>query len=716
MGRPLFVLTTLLALAAVPSASPAFASLPPGPAVALLAAKAAEPRHVGRTDLENQTGLIMEIDRLSPAGLRSSRPLRMSGTVTNLSPHTWTDAKVYLSMGYDPAVTKSALEAFAADDAAFGTTVEGVGLFDDIGTLRPGSRTDWSLTVPFANLPISGAAGVYHVGATLFATGPAGDDSFADARAATTVPYLPDGTTVTRPTSVVTLVPVTAPVLRHPDGAFVDDRLAAQLAPGGRLSDLLDFASRAPPGSVELAVDPDLRQAVKDMSTGYVVRSVIQQEQGADGRPGAGQQNAAAWLAELGQVEGSQHVTWLPWANPAVSSLAAAGMRGIVTAAVVSSSSYGAGTSVGSSVVDWQENGSTTRRALAVARLAGVGTHIISQQSLPSLVLGQPSGYPPFQVTLRTRPGPVTAVVARGDVGGQPFDATLSALQFRQALLAEATVRALSGDVRPTSVFAAPFNWDPGPLSSRAHLPAAYRYPTVAVASVADLGHRRSPPYTGPVRLVHGRPRLGAQTLDAIRRLRHSGRVYGDLLAGHGPDSTAFDQQLASAASAAWSTETVRGTAVTRELARQISSQVARVTVTGPAFVAMSSNSGRFPLTVTNGLDVPVTVKVSLHPLNHALNITPLQPLRLAPGQLLDVEVTTRADGTGLTQVRARLSTLSNRAFGHPLYFNVRATQIGVAIWIAMAAGLATLFISAGRRIYVRARGRGFETRGKSSA
>jgi hypothetical protein len=192
--------------------------------------------------------------------------------------------------------------------------------------------------------------------------------------------------------------------------------------------------------------------------------------------------------------------------------------------------------------------------------------------------------------------------------------------------------------------------------------------------------------------------------------------VYGALLAGHDVVSTSFDQQLASAGSAAWSTASIRGTAVTRELAHEISDKVAKVTVTGPAFVAMSSNSGRFPLTVSNGLDVPVTVKVVLIPLNHALNIAPLQPLHLAPGQLLDVDVTGRADGTGLTQVRARLATLSGRPFGRPVYFNIRATQIGVAIWVAMGAGLATLFISAGRRIYVRARGRGFKTRGRSSA
>jgi hypothetical protein len=714
MGRPLFVLTAFVAMAAVTPVVPALAS-PPGAPGDSAPGRSVSAVRLGQSDLEAETGLTMQIIRVSPVGLEPGRPLRMSGTVTNLSSHAWTDAKVYLTMGFDPAVTKSALEGFADDNDAFGTPVNGFGLFDEIGRLRPGSRTDWHLDVPFEKLPISGRPGVYQVGAIVLAGDANGRDSLADARAATTVPYLPDGTSV-RPTQVATLVPVTAPVLRHPDGVFVDDGLADLMAPGGRLRNVLDFASQAPAGSIELVVDPAVRQAAKDMSIGYEVQSFAQQAAGIGARSGAGQQDAAAWLEELDELGRIQHISWLPWAGPAVSSLAAARMRGVVTAAVVSSQRYSTGSLAGSTVTDWQEYGSTTRRALAVTRLAGAGLHVVSQDSLPGLTLSDPSGYPPPQITVRTRPGPVSAVVTRADIAGVPFTASLSALQFRQSMLAEATVRALSGDHHPTSVFAAPWYWDPGDMSAAANLAGGYGYRAVQVASPADLAARARPPYRGHLRLVHGRPQLSPATLDAIRRLRRNGRVYSELLADKSDASTGFERQFASSGSAAWSTQPIRGNAMTRELARQIAAKIAQVTVTGPAFVAMSSNTGKFPLTVSNGLNLPITVRVSLVPVNRALKITPLQPLHLAAGQLLDVEVTSRAEGTGLTQVRARLSTLTHRTFGRPLYFNIRATQIGVAIWVAMGIGIATLFITASRRIYARARGRGFETRGKSSA
>ena len=181
MGRPPHVLIAFLALAAMTVAAPADAA-------AAARQTAVSSPQLSHTGLQTQTGLTMEITRVSPAGLKSGRPLRMSGTVTNLSAHAWTDAKVYLSMGFDPAITKSALDAFADDDDSFGTTVNGLGLFDEIGRLRPGSRTDWHLDVPFAQLPISGGAGVYQIGATLLAGTAQGRDTVADARIATTDP------------------------------------------------------------------------------------------------------------------------------------------------------------------------------------------------------------------------------------------------------------------------------------------------------------------------------------------------------------------------------------------------------------------------------------------------------------------------------------------------------------------------------------------------
>jgi len=264
-------------------------------------------------------------------------------------------------------------------------------------------------------------------------------------------------------------------------------------------------------------------------------------------------------------------------------------------------------------------------------------------------------------------------------------------------------------------VIAAPFNWDPG-MSSLVDLAAGYRYPTVAAESLSVLAQRLPRLYQGSVQLSGMQPALSTDVLAAIKRLRDTGRVYTDLLTERRRVAMSFDQQLAESGSSVWRWQPKRGAALTHRLSRQMAGQVSQVSLTGPAFVAMSSSSGPFPLTVSNGLDVAVTVDISVDPLNRALQISPIDTLHLGPGQSRDIQVQSKADGSGLTQVRARLSTASGRPFGRPLDFNIRATQIGLAIWVAMGVGLVALFLSAGRRIYKRARGEGFQTRAKSTA
>ena len=85
--------------------------------------------------------------------------------------------------------------------------------------------------------------------------------------------------------------------------------------------------------------------------------------------------------------------------------------------------------------------------------------------------------------------------------------------------------------------------------------------------------------------------------------------------------------------------------------------------------------------------------------------------VRFEPGQRRDIEATARTDGSGLTTVRIQLTTTSHRPVGRPWSFDIRSTQIGLAIWIVMGIGGAILFGAAARRIYVRIRSGAMQTR-----
>ncbi|MGH8883492.1 MAG: DUF6049 family protein, partial [Stackebrandtia sp.] len=179
---------------------------------------------------------------------------------------------------------------------------------------------------------------------------------------------------------------------------------------------------------------------------------------------------------------------------------------------------------------------------------------------------------------------------------------------------------------------------------------------------------------------------------------------YLELLTDPEAATTDYYEDLGEASSAAWRLRPKLGTALTRTGVRLIADDIAKVTITGPTFVALSAESGRFPLTVTNGLDVPVSVKIDVTPENTALRVSTIETLELEPGQRRDIEVTSQADGSGLTRVTARLMTIEDRPFGERWSLDVRATQIGVVIWVLMGAGAVVLFGAAGYRIVKRIR------------
>jgi hypothetical protein len=281
----------------------------------------------------------------------------------------------------------------------------------------------------------------------------------------------------------------------------------------------------------------------------------------------------------------------------------------------------------------------------------------------------------------------------------------MSVLQFRQRLVADATVRSLaSGRQGKAAVVALPFNWNPAASATTVPMGNAYRLPCLRATGLRSLTARRPTPYTGPVQVPAGLPPYPRAVLASIPHMRNKGRIATGILTRRTQATDQFNQRLADAGSTAWRRRPRTGAALIRQQTLAYATQIKKVTVTGPAFVALSSTTGEFPITVSNGLKVPITVGVDIQPQNPALKVNSINQLRLAAGQRRDVQGTSKAQGSGLTSVLVRLSTPEHRPFGVPWRFNVRATSFGVIIWIAMAAGGAVLFGATAIRIYRRIR------------
>lgn len=662
------------------------------------------------------TDLTVTIDELSSIDIAPGQLVEVSGWVTNPSELRWTDAQVYLTMSAEPASSKGGLDGFALIEGGFGTPVEKIGLFEQIGALPPGERKPYSLSVPFRRLPINQTPGVYHVGVIVLAGNRDGRDAVADARADTLMPLLP-GQTADKPasTNLLTLLPLSAPVSRHPDGAFTDDTLAAAVSEGGRLRNVLDFATSAPSDTLELVVDPAVLQACQDMADGYVLRAAKDPDGTGIEGDADNQRAAADWLADLESMVARQGLTLLPWGSPASSVLAEAELPAVIEAAVLAGQTFAAEANLSGAITNWPNRGLTTRRGLALTRSAGAAVHVVSRLSLPALRGDaiHPDEYPPAQVTLGTVDGPLTALVTRSEIGGVAFTSTVDMLDLRQAVAAEATVRALSSPRAQTSVLAAPLHWNPQ-ADADADFGSVYDFPTVSATTLADAETFPATDYTGPVRLPkNAPPGFPTKLVEIIADLQSTGWVFVELLTEQRRVSLDFDRELASAGSYWWQRHPNRATSLIRRSKRDKAAQVRQVTISGPSFVTLSSESGRFPLTVTNGLDVSVTVKVDVVAQDAAFQIEPLKPIVLEPGRQRDVEVVSRAKGSGLTAARARLSTSSELPFGRPVDFDIRATQIGLLIWVVFGSAAAVIVVASGLRIYRRIRTTGFTPRGE---
>ncbi len=665
--------------------------------------------------LSSETGLTVTIERLSPGALEPGKSLRIRGRVTNVGDLRWRDAQVYLDIASDPVTTKGGLEEITSSDEPFGTRIIKLGLFDEIGAVPPGTTKTYRLEIPYKSTPLSGAPGVYRVGVSVLATDRDGVRE-VDARADTVMPLVTDPDLDAAPTPLVTVVPVTAPIKRHASGNFLDDRLADSISSGGRLRNVVDFLNAVPPDTIEMVADPALLDAVEDMSKGYLVTTRAEEVEPGAGRDGSGQSAAADWLADFQAAASRQSLLLMAWGAPDAIALSRAWMPGIVEAAVRASEDYATDRGLIAPTVSWQKDGASTRRALVIARSARATIQFVADKTLVDLRPAGDSAYLPSMVRVPTPAGQLTAAVAAGELAGQRLTAATGLLDFRQHLMAEATIRFLEAPAAPSpALVALPFDWDPGDEADAVSLAGAYGLQVVDPVGLEAVTQTTPTPYLGPIRPADGQPRLGAELTRAIERLRTTGETLSDLLTAKDEDVAAFEQRLAESASSLWLSQPQERLALTRMESRRVVEELSKVTVTGPTFVALSSRSGSFPLTITNGLKQQVTLSVHVQPRNPALRIDPIEDLVLAPGQSRDIEVTTRSNGSGLTPVRVRLQTVNHRVFGAPWEFDIRATQIGLAIWVVTGVGGAVLIGTAALRLVRRFRTQGFHPRQKPS-
>jgi len=689
------------------------------------------------------TPLRVSLESLTPGTIPHRGPVTLTGRVYNRSQETWSDLNVYLVTSQEPLRSRAELTDAAGSDAEteIGDRRTDEGLFARVGDLAPGSSVGYRLSVPRADLGISGRPGVYWVGVHVLGANADGRDLTADGRARTFMPLLPrPGTSAAAlaRTRLALLVPVKKPVQRGSAGRLVDTgSWSDTLAPDGRLDRLLSLTARAR-RPITMVVDPAVLDAVQSLGRGNPTADPAPGA-GADpsGSPseapgrspqGAGESPAAAtsspsvqasggeaddtsaartarrarsWLAEFRRQAPSHTIAAVPYGDLDVAAaLGAGGMPSVhrLGARLSSEVLTGLGVRQDTPVVD------PTTGYLPESALPRIdpSTPVVLRREVAPGSTGS---------AVRRSGGP-TVVLTDSDAenGGPQPNSQFAALAVRQRLLSEAALHALSPDRSEPLVVSMPDYWNPGDAWGRSRffggLDTSWLtlvdLPSVAAGAVAP-----PPGATLSYPDSDRRDRLPQANLQATRSLVTTGSVFERLLTAPDPADQPLDRIAMLASSTPARTNPELAVELVDGTTAYVRAQMAQIRVEGPQFVMMSGQSGPIQVTLVNGLQQSVTVGVKVSTPGSApgsVRIADVDPVTLGAGRRTSIRLQARSTDIGVHAVNLTPANVDGVPLGTSTQLSVRTSNVSTVIWVIMAVAGGLLFLAIAIRLLRRVR------------
>jgi hypothetical protein len=697
------------------------------------------------------------LQTLEPKAVQPHDTVLVDGTVTNISGSPLSSVSVALRASTHRIDTRYDLTREADPANVLGSTVSNTR--QSLGSLAVDQTVSWhfSLQVDRLDLPNTAADfGAYPFAVDVRSTAAA---TTLTTRLPTTLMWMPTGSQFVQ-TQISWLLPLVDGIHRGEGDAFLDDQLADDLAPTGRLGRLLDFASNAGVPMTYL-VDPALVDDATVMAgasaltnneptggvtgvTGIASASpkpaskasaapkggpksaaasasaaaptVYQVTAGQGTADGTGQSAAATWLATLRtdvSAPGAALVG-LPYGDTDLVAVERAGLaREMAIARSTGQSTLSADLAPPTLPnVVWPIGGTLDDATLD--DLAGdlVDTVVLSDTTLPPR---DPNAVTGARTNLQTESGTIRAVLT---------DSTLSSMltappaadgvrAAEQRFLAQTM---LVTEQRPGAgssiVIAPPRNWDPAGgfaatlLSDTASMPWLEGANLGQVAGQpADGVPRKSLVYPAAAQAAE----LPSTELQPIVGLRSTLAACSAILGSSTAETFINTATIAilRAESSGLRGDPARSAAIRAAVQAELDSQTAKVYIVKPGLITLTSRKQKIPITVVNNFPDPVTVQIRLTAVNAARLVVSAQQPFTVPGNqsrhevLIEVEATTG----GRFQVSAQLWTpdANPRPFGSTVPFILNSTAYGaVALVIAgTAAGLVFLLsaIRIARRI-----------------
>lgn len=645
---------------------------------------------------DGQQPLQVTIDSLSPEQLSSDATIEMSGRIENPGDEDWTSVQAYLVMAPSPFTTRDQVETAVSNDSTYiGDRVIETGLFDEVGDVEAGETVQYRLKVPLSETGATGAQGAYPVGVQLLATDDAGERSTTSvAKATTFIPWL-DEPRERIPTGLVWSF-VLDP---HGDDTKADThQFVRAVGSSGRLRRQLDFAASTATEARTLVIDPAVLDAARNLAEGSDPYGDTDADQRAD---------AERFYEDLLDLARRSSVWVADYDQPDLAALTASPSPAGPLRAAIDNATQSAldEHQLSGRQAHWTMPSPVTGPLIEALRREGDDPMLTHKESLPDWDHRDGS-----LVTVNTDAGPGMLAVDDGfkNRGGPQTTATLRQWMLTQATLANLSIAADPESKADAVTFVDP-SWVPERGASTADLSSVFDDDELVDAVTLDrLMATGVQPYSGELADTPLDEPLDADVLTAAGHLADAEETIAAVSASDEHASNT-SREIASAVSLRWRDVPDRAERHALDRAEQLDESLSGIEVLGPANVTLSGSQGSFPLTINNPTSLPIRVSVELSATNPALQGSVLDPIEVAPGERRTINAEVDLGRQSSTSLTAQ-AVADDMKIGRPATFNVRSSQVGTIVWIAMGIAVAGVVIAMGRRFSRRGFRRRSET------
>jgi hypothetical protein len=657
----------------------------------------------------------LAITSVSPTFARPGQTVTVSGTITNTSNTAMTGLSIQLRSSGTPFDSRGELQEYA--DGTFLADQPVAGAVKTLGKpLAARATATWSVALPVNDVPMS-VFGVYPLAAQ------AENSSLSPLTVSRTfLPFWPKNKSLQPDTEAIAWI---WPLIDQPRqticSGLLNNGLDGSLATGGRLQGLLQAGSQYS-GIAHLtwAIDPALLANVNTMTKPYTVGHGGCS--GGTAKPAS--QAAEAWLSLLKSATTGQPVFVTPYADADVAALTRSDMTAdlaraftqgrAVATSLLSRNFTGSGATDSANLTGlaWPADGIANRAVLKNLAANGISTVVLDSSTMPPSP--QQDYTPSAQTTAADGTGTPMTVLLSDDTITQiigtadsPSDSKATAFAVEQRYLAEtAMIAAEQPSIGRSVVVAPPRRWDPPAGLASDLLAETVNAPWLHSVSLGDLAAVKDPSgkVTRQPPRAHSKAQLSRGLLGQARQVEQQAHLLTSVEQNPSP---LLDDAAAAIESSAWrggGSAAQQGAALARQVSGYLAGQTGKLTVFVVPRVTLGGLKGTVPVSISNGLNYAVNVKLQAEPTGGITVRGPPHVETVPPGQQVIVKIAVAATTVGSTAIRLRLLTPQGAPFSPAASVTIQATHYGTLALVIMAAALGVLVLTGIARGFRRAR------------